>query len=681
VKNQPAISFDESLFAVAERRADRVRALLVRKGARATVLEAREFAGADAGALLSWLNLKSCNDLRMMLPASAVIVRMTTLPSASSTQMLTALSLQAESFFLGTIPHHRLGLAILPEFAGRDREGIVIAWPPAHSVAEGNAQLEAITRYLPEPAALLPLATQDVPAVSSERRSGSIAIALRAAGGVVLRAAREDTGGDAWTEGIRRAVAETALNAGIETPRVAAVVAAAESNIEQTGDRALIVDPEIRRHIETQISVEVAAALSDASWWREWALLIGAALAANGGLSDLCRLRRHEAGAEPTALARLIVRYSSPARAVRVCVAAIAIAATVPLGAAWLRSFIYEWKLPASLGEFQVQQRDIERRLAHYEAVARKSLPVSKILGDLAVATPDGIELESIQMSPTQGISVRGTAKPQGSKQPDEIVNTMARLMDSSGVFRKTNWGWNAPDGRGEFKFSLSAEIARATLMPSYDPSRDWAVKTLAQRKYGDPDNGAPKVDDSSSQPDSAAGSSEGAVARSNGSDSSPTEVARNDEAAGGASGGEARGEADRDASSRVGRVAPPSTPLATTNDSAERAPGANDGPALPDRGIGRRPSSADGEQPRPVVTGGVGTGAGGGPGAASQANLAVPETVTDEQIAAMSKPELRAKLSEYAVAARRQELDAETRARLNADFNRILAALRSTSN
>jgi hypothetical protein len=45
-----------------------------------------------------------------------------------------------------------------------------------------------------------------------------------------------------------------------------------------------------------------------------------------------------------------------------------------------------------------------------------------------------------------------------------------------------------------------------------------------------------------------------------------------------------------------------------------------------------------------------------------------------------MGKPELRAKLSEFAVAARRQDLDAETRARLSADFNRILNALKGSS-
>jgi hypothetical protein len=343
----------------------------------------------------------------------------------------------------------------------------------------------------------------------------------------------------------------------------------------------------------------------------------------------------------------------------------------VPLGAAWLRSSIYQWKMPASLGEFQLEQRDIERRIAHYEAVARKSLPVSKLLGDLAVATPDGIELESIQLSLTQGVSVRGTAKPQGGKQPDEIVNAMARQMDSSGVFRKTNWGWNAPDGRGEFKFNLTAEIVRPTLRPNYDEARDWAIKTLAQRKYPDADAGSTKPErpvdgDSETTGDRGASPVAGDSGRS-------TAAVTN-------SAGPAAGTGAMP--SRPEAIGAPGTGPVAQGETADGGDGSAtttaDGPALPERGIGRRPTPGPDEQPKPAASGGA--GAGGGPGAAAQANLTVPDTITDEQLKTMGKPELRAKLSEFAVAARRQDLDAETRARLSADFNRILNALKGSS-
>jgi hypothetical protein len=673
LKKQPAITIDDSLFAVAERRADRLRVLLVKKGARPAAIATREFALADSSGVLSWLGTRNCGDLRMILPASAVIVRMSTLPAASPTQMLTALSLQAESFFLGTVPHHRLGLAVLPDSGGTEREGIVVAWPPAQPAPESSPQLEAITRYLPEPAALLPLASADIPAVTGDRRSGSIAIALRSPRGIVLRSAREDGSADSWSEGLRRAIAETALNAGIEPAKIAAAVAAAESNVEQTGDRAVIIDPAIRQQLEGKIAIEVGAEALEASWWRDWAVLLGAAIVAAGPFAELCNLRRHQGGAEPTKLSRFLVRYSDPARALRVCVAAVAIMAVVPLGAAWLRSAIYQWKMPASLGEFQLEQRDIERRIAHYEAVARKSLPVSKLLGDLAVATPDGIELESIQLSLTQGVSVRGTAKPQGGKQPDEIVNTMARQMDSSGVFRKTNWGWNAPDGRGEFKFNLTAEIVRPTLRPNYDEARDWAIKTLAQRKYPDADAGSTKPE----RP--VDGDSETTGDR----DASPV----------GGDSGRSTAAATNNPGSIAGSGTTPSRPEALTTpgtepvargEAADGGDGATtatgDGAALPERGIGRRPTPGPDEQPKPAASGGAGAGAGGGPGAAAQANLTVPDTISDEQLKTMSKPELRAKLSEFAVAARRQDLDADTRARLSADFNRILNALKGSS-
>jgi hypothetical protein len=135
---------------------------------------------------------------------------------------------------------------------------------------------------------------------------------------------------------------------------------------------------------------------------------------------------------------------------------------------------------------------------------------------------------------------------------------------------------------------------------------------------------------------------------------------------------------------SRPDAIAAPGTEPVAQGEAADGGDGSTtttaDGSALPERGIGRRPTPGPDEQPKPAASGGAGAGAGGGPGAAAQANLTVPDTITDEQLKAMSKPELRAKLSEFAVAARRQDLDAETRARLSADFNRILNALKGSS-
>jgi hypothetical protein len=668
VKQQATISYDDSLFAVAERGSDRLRVLLARKGSRPTAVDCREFALNDATSLTQWLDLKRCNDLRMLLPASAVIVRSTTLPAASQTQMLTALALQAESFFLGSVPQHRLGLAVLNEGSSTERRGLIVAWPTNQPAPETLARLESITTYLPEPAALMVLASIDLPAVVADRRNGSIAIALRSPTGIVLRSAREDAMADAWNEGLRRAIAETALNAGIEPSKIAAVVASAESAAEVDGDRVVVLDPDVRGALNGKIAVDVGSQALESSWWRNWATLLGAAVAASGPLADLCRLRKHEKGSEPTPAARFVQRYSDPVRALKVVVAAVAIMAIAPMALAWLRAKVYEWKMPSSLGEFQMQQFDVEQRISHYEALGRKALPATKLLGDLAVATPDGIELESIQLSLSQGVSVRGVAKPQNGKSPDEIVNTMASLMDSSGVFRKTSWNWTTPDGRNVFKFNLSAQIARPTLIAEVPELRDWAVKSLAKRKYPDPNEG--KAATSGDGAAGAAGGDAPATTTSNGGDAEASAGTTPPATTVASAGNKPAAEVPAAATSG-GAGADPSTNSTKSGEASSAT--------VPERGIGRRPTPNPNDPPKSPVSGGAGTGAGGGPGSVAKANLTVPDTFTDAQLKAMTTAELREKLTVFAQARRREDLDPETTARVRTDFQRIVDALKES--
>ncbi len=698
-------ALDESLLAIAEHRANAWRVLLVRKGApaaatsanatsatarsatvpSATILEAREFPREDSTGLSNWLRDAKCGDLRVMLPASSSIVRLSTIPNAAPNLMLVALRMQAEGMFLGSIPSSRLGLAFTGEATAEDRQGVIIAWPAAHVGVEVPAKLEAITRYIPEPAAMLVLASGELPALRADRRDGSIAIAMRCPSGFVLRATRETASEDdmVWSEGLRRSIAETALNAGIEPARVAAIVARTEAGAERVGDTVLMLDPAIRALLASQLSVQVEAAQRDGAWWREWAILLAAAIVATGPLSSLSTLARREKSQLPSRIERFVHHYSSPSRALRVALVAFLVLGVAPIIANWTRVQILEWKMPDEYGKFDRQQREIESRIALYSELSKRTVPVAKLLGDLACSTPDGIEIESIQISSTQGISVKAEAKAQGESSAAESVNRMAEYMDSSGVFEKTRWRWNLPDGRGIFKFDLDAAIINPTRDARIEADRDWSVKTLSQRKYGDPNaDGAGTDEASGSAP--AANSNARAEAASNstrggdnaaGSETDPEETGTADETlaatavlatADGAATGSATGDATSDASA--------SRPIAS-------------------RGIGRReptapptaPATADPNAPKtdagsatPRSGAGSGSGAGGGPGGAAAANLVIPEPFTDEELKAMTKEQARARLGDLAKSKNRADLDAETRKRLGVDFNRILDYLKS---
>jgi len=675
-KQQATTTIDESLIAIAERHSDLWRVMLVRRGERPVALQTREFGRADESGLASWLESQRCGDLRVILPASACIVRSTSMPAAAPQQMAAALRLQAEGMFLGSMPMCRIGLAILEGADDGDRQGVIMAWPEAQLGVGLGAKLESIARYIPEPAAMLLLATGDRPAILADRSMGSIAIAMRTGSGLVIRATREDApndvdGDDGWTAGLRRAIVETALNGKMDPSRIGAFADDSLASLSRDGDRVSALDPAIRSVLESRVNCSVAGSDDDA-WWLSWATVLAAACVATGPLSDLSKLRRFEERAKPSRIERFIERYSSPPRAAAVAALAFAIIALAPVGSAWLRGFILEMKMPESARLFESSQRQIEQRIALYGEISKRNLPVAKILGDLACCTPDGIEIESIQISGTQGLTVRGVAKAQGERSAAESVNQMAKLMDGSGVFRQTHWRWNVPDGRGLFKFDLDAQIVGPSRTATIDKDKDWAEMTLAERKYGKQEAGAAGS--------SAASAGSGASSRET---TPPADDSKADSAlaaGNGESDGSVAGSAI--ASSAAGAMRnPPRGPEASANTEVAASTPPAEAPAA-NRGIGRRegagatPASSGGENGRPV-TAPSGAGAGGGPAATALANTPVPDPVTDAQLSAMSKEELRTLLSDISKARRRKDLDSDTLKRLADDFDRILQQLK----
>lgn len=700
MKQQPTTAMDDRLLAVVERRSDGLRALLVRRGDRPTILATHTVGRGDYQALYAWAESKRCGDVRFVLPASATIVRQTMLPNAIPSQMLAALRLQAEGMFLGAIPMHRIGLGVLPATGDGDRQGVIIGWPsnqPGLVDLELTPKQAKITRFIPEIAAMVVLAGTEVPAVSMNLEDGSIAIAFRAgtrggrgastgpaAGTLVLRATRDavgegDSGTDdgavtsaAWRESLRSTVAETALNAGVEPARIAALVAATETALVRSGDAVTALEPSFESTLSSALSVESGVASGSSDWWRDWAILLASAVAACGAYSELCGLRQEEEGTSTSRIEHLIRRYSDPARALRVCVAAFLVIGIAPIAFAYLRGKIVEWKMPDEAPIFEKSQRDIVARLQQYEELSRR-LPVAKLLGDLACCTPDGIEVESIQLSPSQGLIVRGVAKAKSDASAESLVTEMAGLLDGSQIFARSRPRWDPGDGRGMVKFDIEADIFRPILRFDFPETRDWAKQTLAQRKYGNPkddeQSGGDAADgdavagDAASSSANASGAPESAVASAAGADGTP---AGGDRAA---SAGTSDGAGDGDRS-------------------------ANGGVAGPARGIARR-ANESGNRPNPSAGGEAGSGAsgngtpavmasgagsGGGPAAAAAANVPVPEPITDEQLAGMTRDQARALLTPLAQARKRKDLDDATQKRLDDDWKRVLEHLKGKS-
>ncbi|MFM7132930.1 MAG: hypothetical protein ACKO0W_01285, partial [Planctomycetota bacterium] len=503
---------------------------------------------------------------------------------------------------------------------------------------------------------------------------GSIAIAMRTTGGtMMLRATRETpgsdaTGYDAWNDGLRRAIAETALNAGHAPADIGRFVAAAESSVERHGDSILVLDPGIAELLRAQIDCEVASA-SDASWWRTWAVPIAAAIVATGRLSDLASLKRIAQHQKPSLLQRVVARYSDPARALLVAGAAVLVIGVFPIASAWTRAKVLEAKMPTKAGTFEKQQRDVEQRIALYGEIAKRAVPMSKVLGDLACCTPDGIEVEVVQLSATQGLTLRGVAKAQGETGAEEMVRTMASLMDASGVFSNTLWRFGVPDGRGLFKFDLEAKVVRATAPARIESDRDWAVKTLSERKYGKPGEKSGTGATASAVPPSAPagstpdGGERTAVASASGTAAPDAERRERPRPSAGSSAGSSSSEASAASGRGIGRRETTTAPAGEAGDPVAGGDGA---------------AAGDGSMPTGPVRASSGSGAGGGPGAAASKNLVIPEPISDDELKSMTKEQLRGRLGEIAKARNRDDIEPDVKARLNDDFKRILDQLKA---
>ncbi len=217
--------------------------------------------------------------------------------------------------------------------------------------------------------------------------------------------------------------------------------------------------------------------------------------------------------------------------------------------------------------------------------------------------------------------------------------------MRACGIFDKITKRWDPPDGRGVYEFSLSADVARPTRPARFSEAEDFAVTSLAERRYGPA--AKPATGRSSDEP--ARTTAADAPDAPSTTEREPASTSRR--ASAGASRAATTPPADQDATS--------SEPGDSVANAAEEPSTAGSG--LPDRGIGRHRPSDDG------ATGGR--------------EVAVPDPSTtvaavdysDAEIEAMSKAEAQTALGRVARARQSPGLDDAAKERLRTLFDKLL--------
>jgi hypothetical protein len=638
-KEPQAPTRDERAVAVLRPMAGGIRALAARAAGRGIEVTATEDFEAADGRVAGWIDATRAARAVVVLPGGGCVVRAVQMPAAAEDRLAGALELNANSFVLGRSPRWRVAAALLPADPGTEiRTGIVAEWPEEESVPEVPDAPRDGTElsFAPEVAALAALAAfAEDPLVAVDAGAGAVTACARTSKGVLVRSFRAGGEGERIERtDVERAVGEACVHAGVpadETARLAQRAGEAAEPVLGGGFGATATD--VGR---LSAAVRCTARGGDAAaWWRLHGISAGTAMAALGPMAALTRLLPTDPGASPDRIGAVLNRLARPKSARTLLVASLAAIVLAPPAFEGLRLLVLRWKLP-DLAEYRKAEEADGKRQALYRALSRQASSMTKTLSDLACATPDGVEVDFINLAQGVrglGVSVRGKARPAGNRPGSEVLIDFERQLRETGAFEGISRSSEAPDARGYLDYSVSATATRPTVMVSLPQELDYARTSMRERRYGPPPedvdaeaSGIPPVDAPRPGPNRPA----------------PAEQA------GGTS------EAPAVAAAPAPEAAPAPPPAATTSATDDAAPSGRAARA-----------SAGSARPSGLATR-------GNPGAANEPDP-LPPPLTANEIEKMTKQEAQDALAKVAKARQRADIEEDVQQRLREEFNLLL--------
>lgn len=506
-RHSPRIS---GLLGVVHRVADEWRILVVDTAGGSPRVRGAETVPATSPAnVKSFLESARVDHVLQVVPASASVCRTCTLPDAEDDALDAALRLQAETWLLAGTPEHRYGGGILPKAAAEtSRTGIVASWPETARVDEAPSPVES--HWVPEPIALAALLHDQRPAeplLSVDRARGSVAMALCDPGGASIRATHVDLE-DQWRPVLERVIVETALG-GDHSPafaRQAATGVVAALGALGTREAGCVLPPAVMESARRRL----ADAGGDDRWWNTYGIAAGAALAAVGPFVDAANLERDAVIEEETILSRLADSVARPRTAAIVAGVCVLLLAVLPLITSGLRRAVLQVR-HGDVAAMADQVTQATSRLAMYEALEDRSWSMTKLLGDIASNTPEGITLTNLTVSlDQQKFSARGEALGRdGDGAPERLLLMQQQLGETSGLFSSVSIDWDRENNFGAYSISISADITQPFVRPEYPVDRDFGTWTAWMRQNNMP----PPDPDAEDEGDGNAGAPTDAIA------------------------------------------------------------------------------------------------------------------------------------------------------------------------
>ena len=592
--------------------------------------------------LQAWIDRVNAQTVRAILPSSEIICRTCSLPDGENESLEEALRLQAETQLLGTAPPHRLAVAMLPS-SGTDamRTGLILAWPETSPWS--TPALDITPLYTPDVAALASLLGVNRPAnplLWIDASNNSLAIAISHMQGVQVRALREDLEHGDNTQTIKSAVVETALQADLPMDRVEAMADAMTSAADGSAQQLMLSDMVIE---SVKQRTEYEHVIDDA-WMNQYGIALGALLAMSDDLIALTMFQRDLPAIQPSLVEATTEQLSSIRIAAWLMVAAVILLVFAPLAISGIRLGLLKVSHPSL--DYMVQQSERQQRqFAMYRALQSEAWPMTKLLADISNSTPEGIKIETIRLGHGEPLKISGTATPPAGTDAARLVTDMKDQLESMGIFDDVTLRWDDMDTYGPRTFSIDARVARPLYRPRYEEARDFGTYTLAERLYGK----------------EAVAAGESVLASGDPSYTPPSSTTPN--------------TPSTPVASTPAVSTPPETTSAVPENATAQAPVTN---AADERRANnaRRPqgrSSGDG------ATRADSDSRGGNSNSAMTGRI--PEMLSQDQIEAMTAPEIREQLVEVSRARKYARNNEELTKQLTDQFNLLMEGLKSKNN
>jgi hypothetical protein len=476
---------DPDIVAVVHRAGGRWRGLMATtRTGQPRLVETRSF-DADRD-LQTWIDEHQAGEVLSVLPAAAVVCRTCALPAAEPDQLLQALHLQAEAHALSNAPEHRLAMAVLDPAPGEtSRSGLLLAWP--ENAEAPVPATEAPLRFTPDVAALAALVDglrPDEPLVWVDRADGSVAIAFSHANGAAFRATHEDLNEDEWSKTVGRVLAETGLSVGHTGSFVESSVHATTDRLTSLarGETRLLAPEEIRDAAARQ----VAGVSTDAGWWSDYGILLGALLARRGTLQPLTQMRASAPIEYPSIATRVATQLSNTRTATWAAVIAVVAILFGPMATSWGRLQVLQWRHP------DIQQKLESVELARlkadmYRTMGQRRWTMTKLLADLSCCTPVGVDIEQIRIDQGNEITIVGKARDVDGLLARDVAALMQSMLNGAGIFRDAKYQISTATSIGDADFTMTADVVQAHVKHPFSVEQDFGAHTLRQRKDNEP--------------------------------------------------------------------------------------------------------------------------------------------------------------------------------------------------